>query len=257
MWRLSRRRLTRHNGRVSLYRDTGVVLRVHKLGEADRIITVLTRERGLVRAVARGIRKTSSRFGGRLEPFSHVQLQLAEGRSLDTITQVVTIDAFAKNLGSDYPAYTAGTAMLETAERLVQEDGEPAIQQLQLLVGALRALSERRQPPAVLLDSYQLRALAIAGYAPTFDACARCGVTGPHRHFHAPSGGMLCDDDRVPGSAVPSPFTVTLLSALLTGDWPVVEQSDDRSRREAAGIVVNYLSWHLERGLRSLGHVDR
>ncbi|HWV27987.1 MAG TPA: DNA repair protein RecO, partial [Aeromicrobium sp.] len=123
---------------MSLYRDTGVVLRVHKLGEADRIITLLTRERGLVRAVARGVRKTSSRFGARVEPFMHVALQLAEGRTLDTITQVETIDAFAKNLGADYAAYTAGTAMLETAERLVQEGGEPAVQQLSLLVAALR-----------------------------------------------------------------------------------------------------------------------
>ncbi len=251
---------------MSLYRASGVVLRVHKLGEADRIITLLTRERGLVRAVARGVRKTSSRFGARVEPFMHVSVQLAEGRSLDTITQVETIDAFARTLGADYGAYTAGTAMLETAERLVQEDGEPAVQQLALLVGALRALSEPSRPgvvaasnqsPGVLLDSYQLRALAIAGYAPTFDACARCGADGPHRHFHASSGGMLCDACRMPGSAVPSPFTVTLLAALLTGDWPTVEQSDDRSRREAASIVANYLSWHLERGLRSLGHVDR
>ncbi|MGH3457059.1 DNA repair protein RecO [Aeromicrobium sp.] len=242
---------------MSLYRDAGVVLRTHKLGEADRIITLLTRDRGLVRAVARGVRKTTSRFGGRLEPFMHVDLQLAEGRSLDVITQVETISAFARDLGGDYPAYTAGTAMLETAERLVQEDGEPAVQQLQLLVGALRALSEHRQTPSLLLDSYQLRALSIAGYAPTFDGCARCGREGPHRDFHAPSGGMLCHTCRVPGSAAPSPFTVTLLAALLSGDWDVAVTADDRSRREASSIVGAYLSWHLERGLRSLSHVDR
>ncbi len=142
------------------------MLRTHKLGEADRIITVLTRDRGLVRAVARGIRKTTSRFGGRLEPFMYVDLQLAEGRSLDVITQVETIAAFARDLGGDYPAYTAGTAMLETAERLVQEDGEPAVQQLQLLVGALTALTAADgRSPSLILDSYQLRALAVAGYA--------------------------------------------------------------------------------------------
>ncbi|MCW2831877.1 MAG: repair protein RecO [Aeromicrobium sp.] len=242
---------------MSLYRDTGIVLRVHKLGEADRIITLLTRQRGIVRAVAKGVRKTTSRFGGRLEPFMHVDLQLAEGRSLDIITQAVTVNAFAKDLGSDYAAYTAGTAMLETAERLVQEDGEPAIMQFQLLTGALRALAERRMTPSLLLDSYQLRALSIAGYAPTFDGCARCSAPGPHRNFHAASGGMLCDDCRVAGSAAPSPFTVTLLAGLLSGDWASVSTSDDRSRREAGSIVSAYLSWHLERGLRSLSHVDR
>ncbi len=233
------------------------MLRTHKLGEADRIITLLTRERGLVRAAAKGVRKTTSRFGGRLEPFMHVELQLAEGRSLDTITQVETLDPFVRDLGLDYPAYTAGTAMLETAERLVHDDGDPAVQQYQLLVGALRALRAGDRSPGAVLDSYQLRALAVAGYAPSFDACARCGAMGPHRSFHAPSGGMLCDDCRVSGSAAPSPFTVSLLAALLIGDWGSVSQADDRSRREATGIINAYLSWHLERGLRSLGHVDR
>jgi DNA repair protein RecO (recombination protein O) len=242
---------------VSLYRDTGIVLRVHKLGEADRIITLLTRQRGIVRAVGKGVRKTTSRFGGRLEPFMHVDLQLAEGRSLDIITQAETVNAFAKDLGLDYAAYTAGTAMLETAERLVQEDGEPAGAQFQLLVGALRALTEGRMTPGLILDSYQLRALSIAGYAPTFDGCARCGVEGPHRNFHAASGGMLCDECRVAGSAAPSPFTVSLLAGLLSGDWPSVATADERSRREASSIISAYLSWHLERGLRSLTHVDR
>ncbi len=242
---------------MSLYREQGVVLRTHKLGEADRIITVLTRGRGLVRAVGRGVRKTSSKFGGRLEPFMHVDLQLAEGRTLDVITQVVTLSPFARDLGADYPRYTAGTAMLETAERLVHDDGEPAVQQYQLLVGALRALTGGELSPAWVLDSYQLRALAVAGYAPSFDGCARCGLEGPHRHFHAPSGGMLCDTCRMPGSAAPGAGTVALLAALLGGDWPVVTGADDRARREATGLVATYLSWHLERGLRSLSHVDR
>ena len=214
-----------------------------------------------MRAVAKGVRKTSSRFGGRLEPFMHVDLQLAEGRSLDIITQVETLNPFARDLGSNYPAYTAGTAMLETAERLVSEDGEPAVQQVQLLVGALKALVGRRSTPSLILDSYQLRALAVAGFAPSFDACARCGAVpdsgGSHRSFHAPSGGMLCPDCRVSGSAAPSPMTVALLAALLVGDWEAVEAADDRSRREASGVVGAYLSWHLERGLRSLSHVDR
>ena len=77
---------------------------------------------GLVRAAAKGIRKTTSRFGGRLEPFMYVDLQLAEGRSLDIITQVETLNPFARDVGSSYPAYTAGTAMLETAERLDHEE---------------------------------------------------------------------------------------------------------------------------------------
>lgn len=242
---------------MTLYRDEAVVLRTHKLGEADRIICLLTREHGQVRAVAKGVRKTTSRFGGRLEPFMHVDVMFAAGRSLDIVTQVETLSPFARDLGSDYAAYTAGTAILETAERLVPDDGEPSVQQYQLLVGALRALTERRQAPGLLLDSFQLRALCVAGYAPSFSDCALCGEAGPHRNFHAPSGGILCDSCRVAGSAAPAISTVALLAALLAGDWPVVADSDERSRREASGIVAAYLSWHLERGLRSLAHVDR
>jgi DNA repair protein RecO (recombination protein O) len=242
---------------VGLYRDEAIVLRTQKLGEADRIITLLTRGTGRVRAVAKGVRRTSSRFGSRLEPFTHVDLQLAEGRSLDVVTQAETLSPFAGRIGSDYERYTAGTVMLETAERLVTEDKEPALQQFLLLVGALRAMCETGRPPSQVLDSFLLRSLAVAGYAPSFEACARCGVEGPHRAFSPASGGMLCADCRVPGTASPALETVLLLSALLTGDWAVVEASDPRHRKEATSLVSAYLAWHLERGLKSLSHVER
>ena len=122
---------------MPLYRDEAIVLRTHKLGEADRIITLLTRHHGRVRAVARGVRRTSSRWGSRLEPFTHVDLMIADGRTLDVITQAETLIPFSMELGNDYERYTAGTAMLETAERLVVEDKEPALQQFLLLVGGL------------------------------------------------------------------------------------------------------------------------
>src|SRR5580693_3579226 len=128
------------NGSVQGYRDDGVVLRTQKLGEADRIITVLTRHHGRVRAVARGIRRTKSRFGGRLEPFTHVDVMVHNGRSLDVITQAEVIRAYGTPLVIDYPKYTAGTAMLETAERFTPVEKEPAIRQFLLLVGGLPAL---------------------------------------------------------------------------------------------------------------------
>jgi len=242
---------------VGLYRDEAIVLRTQKLGEADRIITLLTRSSGRVRAVAKGVRRTTSRFGSRLEPFTHVDLQLAEGRSLDVVTQAVTLDPFAGRLGSSYEQYTAGTVMLETAERLVVEDKEPALQQFLLLVGALRAMCDTGRAPHQVLDSFLLRSLAVAGYAPTFEACARCGVMGPHRSFSPAAGGMLCATCRVPGSMNPASETVVLLGALLAGDWPVVEASEPRTRKEATGMVAAYLQWHLERGLKSLSYVDR
>jgi DNA repair protein RecO (recombination protein O) len=242
---------------VPLYRDEAIVLRTHKLGEADRIITLLTRHHGLVRAVAKGVRRTTSKFGSRLEPFTYVDLQLAEGRNLDIITQAETITPFSAGLGSDYDRYTSGTVMLETADRLVAEEREPSIQQFLLLVGGLRAMSAGEHRPAQVLDSYLLRSLAVAGYAPSFDHCARCGLDGPHRWFNPSMGGMLCVTCRVPGSASPAGETVVVLGALLAGDWPVVESADPRALREASTLVSAYLAWHLERALRSLAYVER
>ena len=242
---------------MGLYRDEGVVLRTQRLGEADRIISLLTRSSGRVRAVAKGVRRTTSRFGARLEPFSHVDLQLAHGRSLDVVTQAETITAYGERIGADYRRYTAGTAMLETAERLIGEEHEPALQQYLLLVAALRALADEDRDPGLLLDSFLLRSLAVAGYAPSFVGCARCGAEGPHRNFNPASGGVLCRGCRVPGTANPAPETISLLTALLTGDWPLAERSQPRHRKESSSLVAAYLAWPLERGLRSLAHVDR
>ncbi|MFT4084688.1 MAG: DNA repair protein RecO [Nocardioides sp.] len=242
---------------MPLYRDEAVVLRTHKLGEADRIITLLTRHHGRVRAVAKGVRRTTSKFGSRLEPFTHVDLQLAEGRNLDTVTQAETLTLFHAGIGLDYERYTAGTCMLETADRLIAEERDPSPQQYLLLVGGLRVLAQGERRAGHVLDSYLLRSLAVAGYAPSFAACARCGLAGPHRWFNPSMGGMLCRTCRVPGSASPSAETVTLLGALLTGDWAQVSRADERSSREATGLVSAYLTWHLDRGLRSWEYVER
>ena len=242
---------------MSLYRDEAVVLRTQKLGEADRIVTLLTREHGRVRAVAKGVRRTKSKFGSRLEPFSHVDVQLFVGRSLDIVTQVESLESHQGALAGDYGAYTAGTAMLETAERLTDEEKEPAVQQYLLLVGGLRALARADHYPGLVLDSYLLRSLALAGYAPSFDACVRCGLPGPHRWFSVAAGGSVCTDCRPAGSATVSAETLALLCALLTGDWQVADDSQPRVRGQASGLVAAYLQWHLERGLRSLRLVER
>ncbi len=240
-----------------LYRDEAVVLRTQKLGEADRIVTFLTRHSGRVRAVGKGVRRTKSKFGSRLEPFMQVDVQFAHGRSLDVVTQVETISPYGHAISNDYARYTAGTAMLETAERLVAEEHEPAVQQYLLLVGGLRALAAAELDPPMVLDSFLLRSLAVAGYAPTFDLCARCGREGPHRNFSAGAGGMLCSSCRVAGSAALTPETVALLGALLAGNWVTVTAVDGKFRKPASGVVAAYLQWHLERSLRSLVHVER
>jgi len=245
------------NGGVRTYRDEAIVLRTHKLGEADRIVTMLTRHTGQVRAVAKGVRRTSSKFGARLEPFSLIDIQLYAGRNLDIVTQVDTIAPHGRNISADYSLFTTGTAMVETAGRLTEIEKEPATQQFLLLAGALRALAERAHAATLVLDSYLLRALAIAGWAPSFTDCARCQAPGAHRAFAPAMGGMVCTTCRPPGAAAPAPETVQLLAALLTGDWPVADASEERHRKEASGFVAVYTQWHLERQLRSLRLVER
>jgi DNA repair protein RecO (recombination protein O) len=241
---------------VPLYREEAIVLRTQKLGEADRIATLLTRGRGKIRAVAKGVRRTSSRFGARLEPFSHVDLQLATGRTLDVVTQAVSITAYGEGIVGDYARYTTGTVLLETADRFVVEEKEPATQQFLLLAGALRVLSTGERSPELVLDSFLLRSLAIAGYAPSFADCARCGEPGPHRAFNPAAGGMVCATCRPPASAMPALTTVTHLAALLTGDWPTALQADPRTRREATGLIAAFFTYHQDHQLRSLPHLD-
>ncbi|MER7115559.1 DNA repair protein RecO [Saccharomonospora azurea] len=242
---------------MSLYRDTGVVLRVHKLGEADRIITLLTRRHGKVRAVAKGVRRTTSRFGARLEPFGHVDVQLYTGRTLDVITQVETVDAFALPIVGDYQRYTAASAIAETADRLTAEEGEPVLKLYLLVVGALRALADGHRGASLVLDAFLLRSMAFAGWSPAITECARCGRRGPHAAFNIPAGGSLCQDCRVPGSVHPAPEALVLLHALLHGDWDTAEASAPTIRRDVSGLVAAHLQWHLERQLRSLPFVER
>lgn len=233
------------------------MLRTQKLGEADRIISLMTRENGRVRAVAKGVRRTSSKFGGRLEPFMHVDVQIWQARSLDIVTQADTVVPYARSIVSHYPRYTVGTAMLETVERLTPDEGQPAPQQFLLLLGALRTLARGEHDPGLVLDAFLLRSLATAGWAPSFVDCARCGAPGPHRGFSVATGGVVCPLCRPPGSSAPDPATLSLLGALLAGDWPLADASENVHRREGSGLVAAFLQWHLERGVRSLRLVER
>ena len=270
---------------MQLYRDDGIVLRTQKLGEADRIITILGRTSGRVRAVAKGVRRTKSRFGARLEPFTHVDLMLHTGRSLDIITQAEVIRPYGAPLAGDYPRYTAGVAMLETAERFTPVEKEPALRQLLLLIGGLRTLSDAEHAPGLVLDAFLLRSLAVAGYAPALQECARCGapesgIQGSATQgsgtqgseaqgsatlrsgrrlpaFAVAAGGMVCASCRPPGAASPAAPTVALMLALLRGDWDGADRSERRHRVECSGLVAAYLQWHLEHSIRSLRHVER
>lgn len=252
---------------MPLYRDEAVVLRVHKLGEADRIVTLLTRRHGRVRAVGKGVRRTSSRFGARLEPGSHIDVQLytrqspeqrspGHQRPLDVVQQTESIGAYGAQVATDYQRWTTVSAICETAERLTDE-GEPALRLHLLVVGALKALVAREHEPSLVLDAFFIRAAALSGWEPALAECAHCSAPGPHTAFNVPAGGAVCADCRPPGSARPQAETIILMQALLDGDWAVADDATASVRREADGLIAAHLQWHLERGLRSLPLVDR
>jgi DNA repair protein RecO (recombination protein O) len=252
---------------VPLYRDEAVVLRVHKLREADRIVTLLTRRHGRVRAVGKGVRRTTSRFGARLEPGSQIDVQLhtrfteeqqrpGHQRGLELVTQTESIAAYGAQVATDYARWTTVSAICETAERLTDE-GEPALRLYLLVVGALRTLAERTHDPSLVLDAFFIRAMSLAGWEPALAECAVCDAPGPHAAFNVAAGGAVCEDCRPPGSARPQRASIGLMAALLEGDWEFADASEESIRREASGLVAAHLQWHLERGLRSLPLVDR
>ncbi|GLZ79376.1 DNA repair protein RecO [Actinorhabdospora filicis] len=243
--------------RRRLFRDDAVVLRVQKLGEADHIVTMLARRGGRIRAVAKGVRRTTSKFGARLEPFGHIDLQMVEGRNLHIVSQVEGIDLYGRRIAEDYAAYTAASAIAETAERLTPIEGEATLRLFQLTLGAMRVLAERAYPSTLILDSYILRGMRDAGWAPVLIACAICGLKGDHRAFSIPAGGCVCRDCRPAGSAHPSPSALVLMRALADGDWKTATASENGVRKEASGLIAAHLQWHLERDLRSLSLVER
>ena len=199
-----------------------------------------------------------SRFGARLEPFSYVDLQLWTGRSLDIVTQAVTLGAYGKDIVGDYGRYTAGTAVLETAERLTAEEREPALRLHLLVIGALRALAAGTHDPSLVLDAFLVRAMSAAGLGSRRWPTAP-GAGAPVRTARSPCrpGERRCADRRPAGSSTPDEESVALVRALLSGDWDTADASGPAARREASGLVAAHLQWHLERGLRSLPLVER
>lgn len=244
--------------------DTAVVLRTFDLGEADRIITLLCHDHGIVRGVAKAVRKTRSKFGARLEPFTLIEVKYAPsrraralatgthlsatGEGLAHIRGATTLETYADVITSDWARYTAACTMMETAEQLA--GSEPRI--VRMLVLAFRALAAQRRDPALVADAFMLRSLQSAGWEPALGVCARCGVVGPHRAYHVPSGGSVCVQCRPPGSLVPRLGTVDVLDGLLRGDWAIVESAPAAVQHQAAQLIAAHMHWHLERTLRTL-----
>lgn len=237
---------------MSLYRDRGIVLRTIKLGEADRIVTVMTEGHGKVRAVAKGVRKTKSRFGGRLEPTSHVALQFYEGRELDVVTQTDGIEHF-RTVREDLDRLAKATALLEAVDQLAQER-EPNARLYRMLVGGLRTLAG--QDSALLVPAFFWKLLSVEGMHPLVDECARCGATAELVAFDVAEGGVRCRSCR---SGVPiSGAALALLRQILGGGLSAsLAEPPSPATRELDHLATAAVEAHIERRLRSLSALDR
>src|SRR5919109_589936 len=221
---------------MPLYPEQGIILRTMRLGEADRIVSIYTQGSGKVRAVAKGVRKTKSRFGGRLEPFTHVDVLLYRGRELDIVTQCETITSF-RSVREDYARFTAGEAILEVTDR-ISEERERNVRQFMLLLGALRALVAG-DDPATVVDAYLLRTASLAGFRPHLRACANCGTPGLHARFSVAQGGLICESCRTATAVRVGESTVPYLTHLLEQEWSIAAPED--ARKEGAGLVRAYV----------------
>jgi DNA repair protein RecO (recombination protein O) len=233
---------------MPVYRDVGVVVRTHKLGESDRIVTIITQDSGKVRAVAKGVRKTGSRFGSRLEPMSHVQVQLYRGRELDIVNQVELVEV-SNNVRSSLECTTDGLAMCEVVDQL-SHDRVPNKHLYRMLVGALRQLEKQYAP--LVLPALQLRLLEVEGVGPLVDSCVVCGTATGLCAFDIAAGGVQCAAHK--RGLTLSPAALDILRAVLNGRVAEVLNRQDVPElvvREVVTIARSAMEHHLERRIRA------
>jgi len=232
---------------MALYRDEGVVLRTYKLAEADRIIVLFTRGRGKIRAVAKGVRRTKSKFGSRLEPGSVVQLQLYEGRNLDIVTQAERVLAFT-SLRSDLDLYGRASLLLEIVDNTVVEaESNPAL--YKLLTGALTELD--RTGNHLVVAAFAAKLLASEGVQPLVDRCVRCGSTENLVGIQLHEGGVICRDCPPTGEPL-SPEARNAFSLVLAGQVRhVLDETAPAVAQELETLVSRLIEQHTERRLKS------
>ena len=234
------------------------MLRSLRLGEADRIVHLYTQERGRIGAVAKGIRKTKSRFGGRLEPLSHVTLQLHQGSGeLQTVTGVDLVRSHSAVREQPY-RLSVGLIGAEAMLRLFteQERNERAFVALTRFLDVLDETGARATRPALdpLALSFQLKLLWVSGYLPHLTSCAECGADDAALVGYSPqAGGAVCRACGN-GSLPLSPAGIGGIETLLREPLADAEASGltERAARDALGVVTASYEYHGGFRLRTL-----
>lgn len=248
-------RTTENPVRGELYHDTGVVLRTYKLRESDRIVVLMTERHGKVRAVAKGVRKTRSKFGSRLEPMSHVRVLMWRGAELDIVNQADSVEPLSPLLNS-LDRTSQGLAAVEAID-LVALDREPNPQLYRMLVGVLRTIG--RQWSAMTIPAFYLKLLAAEGVAPQLDACVRCGEDASVTDLVSldlAEGGVLCRQCR--SGATISPDALRLMRMALGGELKsVLELPESAAAHEVSVHAIRAMEHHVERSLKTAASFER
>lgn len=241
---------------MALYRDRGIVLRTYKLGEADRIVSIITEERGKIRAVAKGVRKTKSRFGGRLEPTGNLSLQMYEGRGdLDIVTQAESVEAY-RNVRSDLDRLSKAIVLLEAVDHLSHEHS-PAPHLYRMLAGALRTLDERDSP--LLVPAFLLKLLVAEGFGPGLDECVVGGAADADLDlvaFDIDRNSVVCVEHRR-GLPVSEEALAVMRAVLGGGLKDVLDVGEGPVSHEVDALVSKMFEHQVDRRLRSAHVLDR
>jgi len=245
------------------YKTEGIVLKSIKLGEADKIITIYSSERGKISAVAKGIRKTKSKFGARLEPFSHVNLLLYDGRNLDIVTQVELVSSF-REIREDFDKVVYGSAMLDLLEKIspIEEKDEEVFG---FVLSSLQVLSSASKNIPLLLAAFDLKLMSIAGFRPNLSGCVICsGAASSLKKeviFSCEWGGILCDKcglSDIDASSV-SRMTIEAMINILkldTQDIAGLEMSKS-IEKELLSVTQRYVKHYLHARLKSIEYLAK
>jgi DNA repair protein RecO (recombination protein O) len=241
------------------YKTEAVVLRSFRFAEADRVLHVYTLDRGRVGAVAKGIRKTTSRFGARLEPFSHVELLLHQGSGeLHTVTGAALVDAHRPTREDPY-RLSVGLVGAEAMLRLFveQEQNERAFEALTRFLTVLDAVPgglRGKAPHDPLALAFQLKLLWLSGYLPHLGACVECGEDAGLVGYLPSAGGAVCTACAPPETIDLSPEGFRAVGALVGS--PLVDAYGlglgERATRDALAVVVTSYEFHGGFRLRTL-----
>ena len=235
------------------------MIRHREFGEADRILTLYTLEKGKLQAIAKGVRKLKSRKAGHLEPFTQVSLQLAKGRNLEIVTQAETIRNF-DNIRENLKLTAQAAYVLELLDRLTYEEGENRLL-YNLVVETLSRL-DAGISPGLVVHYYEVHLMDILGFKPQLQECVVCGaaIQPENQYFSARLGGVVCPQSLSgdPGAWQVSMDALRYMRFFQRSPWPQVKNRSipEEVDRELSQLIEKYLTYLLEYNLKTPGFLD-